>query len=44
MVILAMTSTLLLGLVSSSSEAAIYLFHNGRASDDFVIAKMTIME
>jgi hypothetical protein len=35
MVVLAMTSTLLLGVVASSLEAPIYLFHNGRASDDF---------
>jgi ADP-ribosylglycohydrolase len=30
-----MTSTLLLGLVTSSLEATIYLFYNGRVSDDF---------
>jgi hypothetical protein len=32
---LAMTSILLLGLVTSSLEAAIYLFYNGHVSDDF---------
>jgi putative hemolysin len=30
-----MTSALLLGVVASSLEATIYLFHNGRASDNF---------
>ena len=34
MVVLAMTSTLLLGLVASSLEATIYLFYNGRVRDD----------
>jgi uncharacterized membrane protein len=40
MVMLAMTSTLLLGLVTSSSEATIYLFHNGHVSDDFNLIAM----
>jgi hypothetical protein len=48
---LAMTSTLLLGLVTSSPEATIYLFHNchveevTKASNKVeVIANMTIIE
>ena len=35
LVMLSMTSTLLLGLVTSSSEATIYLFHNDHVCDDF---------